>query len=441
MTEFRVLPIRCGDSYLIRSGGCGDFLFDGGQDGCGLHELLEERKVRKLRAVFCTNTCRERLGGILDLMETGMGVTEYWFPESLDLLMESARRFDGDWQGWLAQGSNGKQIPYLADPQWNTFPDILPRDSARRRMESVAMLIALGMTLCLGETPYAHLTRDSFIVKDNDEAEDGLTKFFISTLETLSDRAACRWQGEGAPVNRAITVIGKRLMRGGTTEDVAHLCGRLLLAEADLLPGGAERGVRSLVTTLALTAIAGALILKSPARVRFMSNADCCQYAGLSRVPVKCINGCPAEDRYTLPDLMSPKEILEQARQTIDFRNGLVYQYGNRDCGVLLCGDTRLPFLGNGEALVLDRPTIIAAPRQGGPSTERAYAHIHADDPNRNIWVRTHYSTARKVATSFSLQPNKLCLNNCGDTTLQEILIRRTNGNWEQVSGGRCARC
>ncbi len=76
MTQFRVLPVRDGDAYLLKSRR-GSYLVDGGGLGCGLPELLRERKVRKLRAAICSSARPEKLGGILELIGSGQAVSEF----------------------------------------------------------------------------------------------------------------------------------------------------------------------------------------------------------------------------------------------------------------------------------------------------------------------------------------------------------------------------
>lgn len=439
MTEFRVLPVRCGDAYLLRSSR-GDYLFDGGLDGCGLPAILEERKARKLRAAICTSLCRERLGGILDIMEHGVNVTEYWLPDSVELVLEKARRFNGDWGTWLhlSRGSKGNAPGESVPKGWDSLMSILPRDSARRRLEGAAMLIALGITTCLGRTVYANLSRDIFCQRDDDTPDTGLTAFFTVTLDLLTDRAVERWRKQGVSASHTLRRIVHRLFHGGTAEDVALLCGKLLLAEADLLPGGEERGVQALVSTLALAAMTGALMTKSSARFRFMANAGKFVDTLIPRHPIKCVNGHVADSLPALSPLSAPEDILRQTRRVTGHKESLVYQYGDKNCGVLLCSDSRMPFLGNEETLHLDRPTIIASPRQGGVPPERAYSHIRSTNASRDVWVRAHYSTARKISELFKSQPNKLCLNNCREIALQEILLRYTGKGWTAVAGGQC---
>lgn len=437
MAEFRVLPVRCGDAYLLKSRR-GDYLFDGGTDGCGLLEMLEDRKIRKLRVAACSNFCRERIGGILELMEEGFAVTEYWFPQGVDSLLEMARRFNGDWVEWLQQSRSRKAScsPKATNEGWDNPSKFTPRDSAGR-LEGSAILLALGLTSCLDDPLYAHLPRSAFLQK-NDNSEAGLHAFFAATLEQLSDRAANRWHEQKTSISRIFQSIGRRLFLGGTTEDLAMLCGRLLLAEADLLPGGEERGVRALVTTLALTVMTGAMMAKTPARVCFMVNAGRLEDALIPRHPIKCLNGYIANDLSGMPESVTPRDLVKQTRSITGHRDGLVYQYGDGKCSVLLCGDSKLPFFRRKEAVRLDRPTVIAAPRQGGPATERAYAHIRSSRPEKDVWVRTHYSTARQISTLFKSQVNKICLNNCHDLAMQEILLRHEKDGWHAISGGNC---
>lgn len=100
MTEFRALPVRCGDACTIR---CrrGDYLFDGGIEGCDLGGMLTRRKFKRLRVAACTSIVRERIGGILDLLEAEYPIGDLWLPDGIRELTAAAVGFNGDWAGWV----------------------------------------------------------------------------------------------------------------------------------------------------------------------------------------------------------------------------------------------------------------------------------------------------------------------------------------------------
>ena len=234
MTQFRVLPVRRGDAYLLRSRR-GSYLMDGGEQGSLLPEMLIDRHAKKLRAAVCSSTCPERLGGIIEIMEAGLPVAEYWFPEKIEIVPEMARRFNGDWNGWLKRlglpthnNSNG-----LEGWQDNVKP--APPDNSLRRLEGAAILTGLAVTACLGRSPYNDLSRNAFLHGESNGTPSELGHFFERTLDLLSSQAETRKQDNRRSTNHILRRMGWRLFSGSSPEDLALLCGRLLNAEAKKL--------------------------------------------------------------------------------------------------------------------------------------------------------------------------------------------------------------
>lgn len=433
MTEFRVLPIRCGDAYFLKSRR-GDYLFDGGVDGGGITELLSDRSTRRLRAAVCTSACRERLGGILDLMENGNSIAEYWLPSSLKELTSKAAQFNNDWSGWAQESI---RIP--RPDKLNNIRQILhfPLRSSGW-LDGSCHLIRLATAICLNSPAQIHI-HPTPRRQWTDTADNPTTPFLTMMLELLADRACLRWRNNRTAINSIFRRMGWRFFNGGGDADMAILCGRLLLAEADLLAGGEERGAQSLVTTLALTAMTAALIAKTSPKVRFIRDCKQLEEHLMPRHPIRCINGKEEHRRFEYTGKTTPKSLLRTIKSMTGHKGSLVFQYGDSDCGALMCGDTKLTFLKNGERLQIDRPTVIAAPRQGSPASERTYAHIESTAPERDIWVRSHFSNSRKISVLFKEQPDKLCLFNCRNQTLQEVMLQFSNSAWLPIAGGNCA--
>lgn len=425
MTVFRMLPVRRGDACFIH-GRRGDFLFDGGLDGCGLVSMLNERRIRKLRVVACTNPCRERLGGILDLMEADFPVTEYWFPKDVRDLCEAAGRFNGDLNRWisLAKGESPRSRPeYDSD---TTLSPSLSMDTPEAWLHSSAALMLLALALCEG-TPRGW----------EDVSDRGLEQTFPILMERLSARSGKRWNG-GQNGHALFRAMSKQFASGGSSANLARLCGHMLLAEADRLPGGEERGVKAIVTTLALTAMTAALFATTSAKLRFLSIDQTQQDHLISGHPVKCINGSESNATNAPHPAATADAIFCMTKRFAGHHRSHVYQYGNAKCSVLICGDSKFTFMGKDGVFELTTPTVVAAPRQGNLATEKAYRHISSKAPEKDLWVRSHYSYSRKVSINFKNRKGKICLGNCQDYTLQEIMLRCTGHDWELLAGRSC---
>lgn len=467
MTQFRVLPIRTGDAYLL-CGSRGNYLVDGGGLSGMLPGMLTDRRARRLRAAACSLVCAERLGGVLELMEAGHAVAEYWLPEGLESLPGAACRFNGDWAGWQRLVLGGGALPDLPDFLTDAASGLasLPplgaqSDPAVQRLRGAAMLIALALACCDGDpegdamalAPSA-LVGDMAAGHSPSGTEGGLHRFLECALVVLAARATSRNRfragagigfgagtGSGAGTGEkggSLCVAVCRLLSGPGVPGpgvpgLALLCGRLLLDGAS---GGSARA--ALVRGLALTAMAAALLSGQRARLRFFAPCPWSQSGLVARHPIKCLNGVETDPLAGLPERVGPETLLRRVQRLADPDNGLVFVYGDAGCGALFCGDSRLRFLGRGETLRLDRPTVVAAPRRGSVTADRAYGSIVSGDSGRDVWVRGFLPASRKVAPGFKAQGVKICLNNCRTQAMQEILLEFAGGRWNREAGDEC---
>ncbi len=250
MTQFRVLPVRDGDAYLLKSRR-GSYLVDGGGLGCGLPELLRERKVRKLRAAICSSARPEKLGGILELIGSGQAVSEFWFPDRVGALPEQARRFNGDLIEWR-MGTVGGSEPGPVF-QWPGFRE--PVSEEERWLQGAAALLMLGLSVLP--------LNEFYPARDMEE-------LFGSIFHSLSSCGVSRWRGRCDVASRIFRDIGLHLLSGGGTGALAFACGRLLLAEADAGRLGDCRA--NTVRGLACAAMAATVISRLNGKLRFFSS-------------------------------------------------------------------------------------------------------------------------------------------------------------------------
>lgn len=435
MTAFRVLPVRRGDAYLLHSSR-GSYLVDGGGYGNDLPGLIEERRAKKLRAAICSSACSERLGGILELMEAGHAVAEYWLPEGIERVIESACRFNEDWREWAKLFECEKAEINRSDrnrilTSGKPFPV-----SENRRLHGAAIMIELAW-IGIGSTP--HLSRISPLFNELSTEENTLGQQFIQMLILLAERATIRRSANTQQVSVLCKQAGWQLLQGSTPEELAMMCGRLLLAEAEILSGGTERGTKAVIQGLALATMAAALLSNTTTRIRSFRHTGQREDFLVPRHPMVCINGKEVDPHSVLPRSITPKAIHQMARQLSAHKEGLVFQYGDIGCSALFCGDSRMMFLDKNDTISLDRPTIITAPRQGNSAADRTYGRITSAFPQEDVWIRSHYSNARKISVYYKNQPNKICLNNCQNLTLQEILLNFSNNQWRTLAGGICA--
>ncbi|WP_285906745.1 hypothetical protein [Pseudodesulfovibrio pelocollis] len=433
MTQFRVLPIRYGDAYLVR-GSRGGYLVDGGGPEGGLAAMLADRRTRGLRAAVCSLPTPGRLCGLLELMEAGYPVAEYWLPEGLESLAGAASRFDGDWAGWrrevLGREGAGCGSTGLAEQESGSKSGGLSRDARGRhsRLRGAAMLVALAASL--EEDAAARVARWASGMAD----EAGVVRFLCRILAVLADRMQ-PWPGgpgPAPPLSRLFALAGQRMLAGRGPADLAMLCGRLLLARSK----GSKHG--PMQRNMALAAMAAARLDGLGARLRFFQPVPWLEDRLVPRHPVKCLNGVEVSPLADLPVEVSPAGLARRVRRLTEPDNSLVFVYGDARCGALLCGGTRLRFLDSSESVRLDRPTVVAAPRRGAATAERAYPFIVSGDPWRDVWVRGYLPPTRKVARSFEAQRTKVCLNNCRTLAMQEVLLVFEGGRWNREAGDDC---
>ena len=389
---------------------------DGGSLSGFLPEMLHERSVGKIRAAVCTYPSPERLGGILDLMEDGYRVAEYWLPDWVAVMPMLARGFNCDWPGWFD----------LCD--WPVPEDLCVTGCAPYSspeggwLESAAILVSLGVAACSGRASVGGSAH--YVLKE--------------ALGILSEQVAGRVVGAPGGVGQALRILGRGFRNWGGVEDVVLLCGRLLYHEAEPMSGNGYKGRKSVVQGIGLAVMAMALTASISGEVRYFRQAGQLEDYLVPRHPFKIVNGVEVRSWEGVPRIVTPENLLAAACRPFRKGKGLVLRYGDASCGVLFCGDTTLSFLNRHHSLLLDQPTVIAAPRQGGASADQAYKYILSVNPDNNIWVRSHYSYACKVSDAFKKRPNKICLNNCAHRTVQEVLLSFSDGRWDWLAGGGC---
>lgn len=413
-TTFRVLPATRGEACLLTTRR-GTYLFDGGALSGGLPRLLRERRTGRVRAAVCTCASTDRLGGLLDLMDSGYPVGEYWLPQELRDLTLAARRFDGGFPDWLLRCG----WPVTVEASF-PVPDTLPSVRSGRPLTSAAVLALLGAAAATGRLPDAPRPMTpaatfsavaEMLLADAPGKGGGLLPLCLDALERGADRD---------PGTRAV------------------LCARLLARRAEELPVSRRRTAREAAGTLALAVAAEGLLARDGVRVRWFRPAGRLVEHLVPRHPVMCLNGLPAVNEPASGGRVSAACLIQAVRRLNAPGSGLVFRFGNADCGALVCGHSALGFLGRGGFLPLPRPTVVTAPQQGGLGGEEAYARIRSARPERDVWVRSHASHARRVAEGFLRQTVRFCLRDCRNRTEQEILLAFAGGRWRRLSGGVC---
>lgn len=413
-TTFRVLPVSRGEACLLTTRR-GTYLFDGGGLAGGLPRLLKERRVGKLRAVVCTSASAGRLGGVLDLMDSGYPVGEYWLPEGLRALALAAGGFDGGFPDWLVRC--GRPVPAEASfPMPETLPPV-----GSGHLAAAAVLALLGAAACTGRLP----SRPRPLTP---------RAAFSAVAELLLSRMAASGGGDLLPL--CLDALSGAGADG--IEARAVLCGRLLARHAEGLPVSRRRAAREVAGTLAVAVAAEGLLAGSGARVRWFRQTGRLEEHLVPRHPVMCLNGLSVPEESRPAGRGSAAALFQAVRRLNAPAAGLVYRYGDAHCGALLCGNSALAFLGRRAVLSLTQPTVIAAPQQGGLGGEQAYGRVRSVDPAGDVWVRSHGSFARRVAEGFRRQPVRCCLRDCRDRTAQEILLAFDRGRWNRLSGGDC---
>lgn len=387
-------------------------------------DLLEERRTRKLRAAVCTSATPGRLGGILNLLQARFPVREYWLPEGLAILPELARRFNGDLDGWLAAAGRSAPDEKTASLHWR----IPTPEGAGNRLQGAACLLALAMAASRGSW--------QDVLPPGGERDPASILLYIMRL--LSRQAAARWSGAGEETGTVLWTLGCRLLEGGSPENLGALCGRLMLDELDREGRALPRPLRDAVRVMILAAMTASLADREKADFRFFRPASRMVEHLVARHPLKCLNGVESAPLAGLARIAGPETILSLAGEMAQSGSGLVFQYGEARCGALFCGDTRMGFLGKGEWLNLDRPTVVAAPGSGSCSLERAYDHITSGAPSADVWVRGFLPKSHKVSEAFRRQENKFCLYSSRNLLFQEILLRFDKVGWLHEAMSRC---
>ncbi|WP_419785936.1 hypothetical protein [Pseudodesulfovibrio sp.] len=407
-TEFRVMPVRTGESYLLRSQR-GVYLMDGGGFGCGLPDMLRERGVRKIRAAVCSSLSMEKGGGILDAMRSSIPISELWLPEEVSVLPELATHYNGDLSGWLDVAATKIVPPAGPRPVWPTISS-----SLSRRWRAVCALYALAVAAGLG-------TWQDVLPKLYGK---GWTPYFLQIIRLMN--------ADSEDKSAQITDITSSLFGSLNEMELALICGRMILNRFEP-SSNKDNGTAQVIVPLVMSAMLFALAEEKGIRLRLFRRVDR-QAGGLvSRHPLRCLNGVEADPLPTLLTTTQPKTLFSQAIGLAHDGNGLVFQYGDAECGALFLSDSRLEFLGKENKLHLDRPTVITAPGQGSCRQEAAYKRIAAIRPADNVWVRARLPRHKKVASAFTRQPHTVCLQNCRNGVLREIMLLFHNGKWQQA--------
>lgn len=425
MTRFRALPVRRGDAFLLQSAR-GDYLVDGGASGCGLPEMLNDRKVRKLRAAICTGTRPERLGGVVDLLRSGKKINEIWLPSSVRAAIDAACRFNGDWTGWrrIAARFGENAVCDLCDCVWFPSPD--RREASPELDEAATTMLLLGFTLCIRKA----LSLPVF----HDAASDQLGNM----AHHLIRHRLARSDGGGAgPSSARDSMVS--LMSFASRDHLVHLCADMLDEEADALPYPSRRSLKPLIAALSMMARLTVLCGESDACIRYFRHTGRMEGGLVPRHPFRCLNGVEESSACSRKGPLDADTVLHRFREIASVSRSLVFQYGDKACGALFCSDSRFHFLGQAGVLHLDRPSVITAPRQGNVSAASAYDRIVGGRGRDHFWVRTHYSNARKVTEEFRERANLLCLYNCVDLAMQEVLLAFEGQRWNRRAGGVCA--
>lgn len=408
LTQFRGLPVKRGDAFLLQSRR-GTYLLDGGEPSGELPQMLRDRRVGRLRAAVCTFPSPERLGGILDLLADGYPMRECWLPARLGVLSTMAGVFNGDWEGWASLF----RVPLPAG--FHPPEPAEPAPEAR-----AAVLLGLAAAGCPGGPVPAR------------PAASGAEAYAEALLDGLAPRIESRAGGRGPDRRR----LARRLLRAGGFTDLALVCGSLLL---DLAAPKAMNDPRArVVRNLTLAGMAAALV-GSGVRVRHFRRTGEEGHHLIPRHPLACLNGEEAvPERHTAAGIR-PKHLYREGAGLTSGGRGLVFQYGDAECTALFCGESPLLFAGEG-GIALGKPSVITAPGHGNASLEAAYGRIRSNDPDRDVWVRSHYSHARKVAEGFLRQPNRLCMSDPDLRATQEVVLQFDQGRWQRLAGGGCLR-
>lgn len=409
MTEIRVLPVGKGDACFVR-GRRGSYLFDGGDVGCGITDMLNERGIRKIRAAICTGPTRARLGGLWELLLNDFQVGEIWLPASIAELLDNARYFDGNWSQWAKLPTSGS----LQSPTEGLHRSMAHR---RSRHEAVAVLMRLACISLYGldeDLPGLPSATES---DNSTQRRSDVEAFYIALNKVLTrKRAKSGW----------LPLPPEHMV-----DDPVFSCAQLLLMES----AAAEHKV-VLLANVIMTAVV--LERKKPV-VRFVKNTRRQTDHLIPYHPIICLNG--HTDQPSMEPAPCTAQHIERHLRTMGNQSsGLVYQYGEGRCSILVCGMNNFTFVPVNNTITLDRPTVILAPQQGATKCNRVYGLIRPSKGN-DIWIRTHASSVRKISPYYQQKQDKLCLVNCRYQTQQEILLRFEGHAWRKLSGSACSEC
>jgi hypothetical protein len=341
-------------------------------------------------------------------------VGEYWLPEGLRVLARAAQGFDGSITDWLACCGWPVRTD-VSSPSSDTLP-IVP---AVRPLAPAAKMALLGAAACLGRPPET----------SGKATPSGV---FAAVGELLFGRGAARGGGEFLPL--CLDALARKTATGSR----AVLCGRLLDRHAEGMSVARHRMAREVAGSLAVAVAAEGLLVRSGGRVRWFRQTGRLEGHLVSRHPVMCLNGLPVPGEPGPAGSVSAVELFQAVRRLSSPGSGLAFRFGDADCGALVCGNSALAFLGRRHVLALNRPTVVAAPQQGGLGAEQAYGRVRSAAPERDVWVRSHAAFARRVAEGFRHQQVRCCLRDCRYRTVQEILLAFERGRWKRLSGAVC---
>ncbi len=110
------------------------------------------------------------------------------------------------------------------------------------------------------------------------------------------------------------------------------------------------------VRGLACAAMAATVISRLNGKLRFFHRTDRLEEELVPRHPLRCLNGVETEPLKGMKGKVVSSDLLRDAGRFSGVREGLVFQYGDADCGALLCGDGKMRFLGRRNCCILTGP-------------------------------------------------------------------------------------
>lgn len=418
MLQFRALPVERGDAFLLATER-GAYLVDGGGGSeKQLAGMLRSRGVKKLRAAIVTHFDPDHVDGILSLIGQGFPITECWLPQSLADVCRSAVGLNCDMRRWHeAEDAAPTELPASREsdvqdsgPVRNIFY------SGGRRLAGLALDCALRLSEKGSPQDFDALWQGISTCTDQNCAPDAYfsvaRKLISGSRESVFDMARDICGGNGY-----------------------RLCAVAAVAACKAQPAGA---LTELCQSLSLAAQSALLLWDSPSRLRFFSLESERVDHLIPHSHMMCLNGVEVAPR-SVPGSSDAEELISLARGLVEDRFSRVFRYGDRECSVLFCSDSSLPFLSAKSRMELDRPTLVTAPRHGGTSCDRVYPLIESRTPEEDVWVRTHNPGQYKTSEWFKGMKRFFCLN-CGGSLLQEIAAEHDGRSWRVLSGNTCPR-